>query len=66
MKILFIEPDSPLDKGYIESFNGKFRDKLKNYEIFDMLTEAKLLVEMWIREYYRFRTQYAGLQTTST
>ena len=55
VKTLFIEPGSPWENGYIESFNGKFRDKLLNCEIFDTLTEAKILVEMWRREYNRFR-----------
>jgi len=52
---LFIEPGSPRENGYIESFNGKLRDELLNCEIFDTLTEAKVLVEMWRQEYNRFR-----------
>jgi len=55
VKTLFIEPGSPWENGYIESFNGKFRDELLNCEIFDTLTEAKVLVEMWRQEYNRFR-----------
>lgn len=55
VKTLFIEPGSPWENGYIESFNGKFRDELLNCEIFDTLTEAKVLVERWRREYNRFR-----------
>ena len=39
---LFIEPGSPWENGYIESFNGKFRDELLNGEIFYTLTEAKI------------------------
>ena len=42
---LFIEPGSPWENGYIESFNGKFRDELLNGEIFTTLQEAKVLVE---------------------
>jgi transposase InsO family protein len=38
---LFIEPGSPWENGYIESFNGKLRDELLNREIFTTLTEAK-------------------------
>ena len=43
-KTLFIEPGSPWENGYIESFNGKLRDELLNREIFTMLTEAKILI----------------------
>jgi transposase InsO family protein len=41
VKTLFIEPGSPRDNGYIESFNGKLRYELLNREIPTMLTEAK-------------------------
>lgn len=51
VKSLFIEPGSPWEKGYVESFNGKFRDELLNGEIFFTLTEAKVLVERWRHEY---------------
>jgi len=44
---LFIEPGSPWEDGYVESFNGKFRDELLNGEIFYTLTEARVLVERW-------------------
>jgi transposase InsO family protein len=37
---LFIEPGSPWENGYIESFDGKMRDELLNGEIFDTVTEA--------------------------
>jgi transposase InsO family protein len=48
---LFIEPGSPWENGYVESFNGKFRDELLNGELFYTLTEAKVLVERWRNEY---------------
>ena len=41
VKTLFIEPGSPWENGYIESFNGKLRDELLNGEIFTTLTEAQ-------------------------
>lgn len=47
VKTLFIEPGSPWENGYIESFNGKLRDELLNGEIFDTLLEAKVLIERW-------------------
>ncbi len=50
VKTLFIEPGSPLENGYVESFNGKFRDELLNGEMFFTLTEAKVLIERWRNE----------------
>ena len=55
VKTLFIEPGSPWENGYIESFNGKLRDELLNREIFTTLTEAKVLIEQWRQEYNHFR-----------
>ena len=52
---LFIEPGSPWENGYVESFIGKFRDELLNREIFDTLLEAKVVIENWRREYNQFR-----------
>jgi len=59
VKTLFIEPGSPWENGYIESFNGKLRDELLNREIFTTLTEAKILIEQWKREYNQFRPHSA-------
>jgi transposase InsO family protein len=55
VKTLFIEPGSPWENGYVESFNGKLRDELLNPEVFDTLLEARVLVERWRREYNRVR-----------
>lgn len=55
VKTLFIEPGSPWENGYIESFNSKLRDELLNREIFYTLEEAKILIEMWRKEYNQFR-----------
>ena len=52
---LFIEPGSPWENGYVESYIGKLRDELLNGEVLDTLAEAKVLVEGWRREYNRFR-----------
>ena len=51
VQTLYIEPGSPWENGYIESFNGKLRDELLNREIFDTLLEAKVLVDRWKQEY---------------
>ena len=55
VKTLFIEPGSPWENGYIESFNGKLRDELLNREVFYTLIEAKVLIERWRREYNQVR-----------
>ena len=55
VKTLFIEPGSPWENGYIESFNGKLRDELLNREIFTTLIEAKILIEQWRKEYNQIR-----------
>ena len=55
VKTLFIEPGSPWENGYIESFNGKLRDELLNGEIFMTLLEAQVLIENWRKEYNQFR-----------
>jgi transposase InsO family protein len=52
---LFIEPGSPWENGYVESFNGKLRDELLNGEIFYTVQEAKVLIEMWRRHYNQVR-----------
>jgi transposase InsO family protein len=43
VKTSFIEPASPWENGFIESFNGKLRDELLNGEIFDTILEARYL-----------------------
>jgi transposase InsO family protein len=55
VKSLFIEPGSPWEDGYVESFNGKLRDECLNGEIFETLLEAQVLIERWRHEYNTFR-----------
>lgn len=55
VKPLFIEPGSPWENGYVESFNGKMRDELLNGEIFYTLQEAQILIERWRKDYNHFR-----------
>jgi transposase InsO family protein len=59
VKTLFIEPGSPWENGYVESFNGKLRDELLNGEIFYTLREAKVLIERWRRHYNTVRPHSA-------
>jgi len=55
VQTLFIEPGSPWENGYIESFNGKLRDELLNGELFTSLREAQVVIEAWRREYNQVR-----------
>jgi putative transposase len=48
---LYIEPGSPWENGYCESFNGKLRDECLNGEIFYSLKEAQVVIEQWRVEY---------------
>jgi len=50
-KTAYIEPGSPWENGYVESFNARFRDELLNGEIFYTLREAQLVIEEWRRHY---------------
>jgi transposase InsO family protein len=55
VQTLYIEPGSPWENGYIESFNGKLRDERLNGEIFYTLKEAQVLIEWWRLEYNNIR-----------
>ena len=52
---LFIEPGSPWENGFIESFNARMRDELLNGEIFFTLLEAKVIIGMWVKHYNTIR-----------
>jgi transposase InsO family protein len=66
VQTLFIEPGSPWENGYVESFNGKLRDELLNGEIFYTLREAKVLIERWRQHYNQVRPHSAlGYQPTA-
>ena len=52
---LFIEPGSPWENGYCESFNGKLRDECLNGEIFYSLKEAQVVIEMGRKHYNTMR-----------
>jgi len=54
-KTLYIEPGSPWENGYCESFNGTLRDELLNGEIFYSLKEARIVIERWRKEYNEVR-----------
>lgn len=52
---LYIEPGSPWENGYCESFNGKLRDECLNSEIFYSLKEATIVIEQWRKHYNTIR-----------
>ena len=57
---LYIEPGSPWENGYCESFNGKLRDEFLNGEIFYSLKEARILIEQW-RQHYNTKRPHSSL-----
>jgi transposase InsO family protein len=59
VKPLFIEPGSPWENGYIESFNGKLRNELLNGEIFDTVIEARVVTGQWRKHYNTVRPHSA-------
>ena len=54
-KIAYVEPGSPWENGYVESFNARLRDELLNEEIFYGLREAEIVIESWRRHYNTVR-----------
>ena len=59
----YIEPGSPWENPFVESFNGRVRDELLNIEEFGSLLEAQVVVESWRTEYntYRPHSSLGGL-----
>jgi len=51
VKTLYIEPGSPWENGYNESFNGRLRDECLNVELFNTLLEAKTIIDYWRKHY---------------
>ena len=56
---MYIEPGSPWENGFVESFNGKFRDECLNAELFWSQEEAQVIVEDWRRQYNHYRPHSA-------
>jgi len=59
-KTAFIEPGSPWENGYCESFNSRLRDELLNGELFYSLAEARIIIEAW-RQHYNTRRPHSSL-----
>ena len=58
-RIDFSRPGKPTDNGYVESFNGSFRDECLNLHWFETLEEAKVIIEAWRRDYNESRPHMA-------
>jgi len=56
----YLEPGSPWENGYVESFNARFRDELLNGEIFYSLKEAQIVIEQW-RQHYNTKRPHSSL-----
>ena len=56
---VYIEPGSPWENGYVESFNGRLRDELLNGEIFYTVNEARVVIEQWQLHYNTVRPHSA-------
>lgn len=52
---LLIEPGRPMQNGYIESFNGKFRDECLNEQWFETLAQARATITVWRQDYNEVR-----------
>lgn len=64
VQTLYVEPGSPWENGFVESFNGRFRDEFLQCELFADLREAKVLSSMWKNDYNHRRPHSSlGYQT---
>ena len=55
----YIAPGKPQQNGFVESFNGRFRDECLNEEVFSSLAEARFVIERWRRDYNQVRPHSA-------
>lgn len=51
----YIAPGKPMQNGFVESFNGSFRDELLNETLFSSLAEARVKINAWKEDYNRIR-----------
>lgn len=66
IKLEFIRPGKPMEKGYIESFNGKLREECLNQNWFESIEEARSKIKQWREEYNEYRPHSAlGQETPS-
>lgn len=60
IEAMFIEPGSPWENGFVESFNSRFRDEFLSREVFKTYTEVRVLAEDW-RKHYNTRRPHSSL-----
>lgn len=60
IRLQFIQPGKPMQNGYVESFNGKFRDECLNENWFTSLAEARRLIGQW-HHHYNQECPHSGL-----
>lgn len=60
MEPVFIEPGSPWENGYLESFHAKLRDECLNDEIFWSRGQAQVVVD-WYRDVYNSQRPHSSL-----
>ena len=51
LNLNYITPGRPMENGYIESFNGKFREECLNQNWFQNILEASIIIEEWRKDY---------------
>ena len=55
VQLHFIQPGKPTQNGFVESFNGKFRDECLNQHQFQTLEQARDIVGSWVEDFNRVR-----------
>ena len=65
-KTAYVEPGSPWENRYVESFNARLRDELLDGEIFYTLKEAQIVIESWRRHFNAIRPTNPWTQAAST
>lgn len=51
IRIIYIQPGRPMQNGYVESFNGRFRDECLNANWFATMADARQKIEAWRQDY---------------
>jgi len=66
VETLYVEPGSPWENGYAESFHGRFRDAFLSLEVFETLPATRLLTQIWRKDYNTCRPHSSlGYRTPS-
>lgn len=63
VRLSFIQPGKPMQNGFVESLNGKFRNECLNQHWFRTLDEARYEIEQW-RHHYNYERSHSSLNYT--